>query len=91
MLIQSDASLFLRKCVYNPQALVLRILNICQLNLETLASDEMNLANLSLCLICGRNFNVETTHNGMIDINTLIDIPGKRRNHFFWSKKSFSV
>jgi len=51
--------------------------NFSNLNLETLASDEMNLANLSLCLICGRNFNVETTHNGMIDINTLIDIPGE--------------
>ena len=50
------------------------------MNLETLASDEMNLANLSLCLICGRNFNVETTNNGMIDINTLIDIPGELVN-----------
>jgi hypothetical protein len=50
--------------------------NFSNLNLETLSS-EINLANLNLCLICGRNFNVETANNGMIDINNLIDIPGE--------------
>eukprot|EP00088_Acartia_fossae_P065834 TRINITY_DN8126_c0_g1_i11.p1 TRINITY_DN8126_c0_g1~~TRINITY_DN8126_c0_g1_i11.p1 ORF type:complete len:757 (+),score=125.22 TRINITY_DN8126_c0_g1_i11:140-2410(+) len=50
--------------------------NFTNLNLETLEmSGEINLANLNLCLICGRNMAVESA--GMIDINTLIEIPGE--------------
>jgi len=52
--------------------------NFSNLNLESLEmSGDINLSNLSLCFICGRNFNIESCNNGMIDINTLIDIPGE--------------